>query len=88
MKSVLTKRKISFNQDGSADLLLDVLSKNRIIYTYTKPMFQGLPKIRNNENAHGQGINPKEVNQSYAELALNLAGSFIVFLINRCQELK
>jgi hypothetical protein len=51
-------------------------------------MFQGLPKLRNNESAHGQGIDSKEVNQSYAELALNLAGSFIVFLINRYQELK
>lgn len=61
MKSVLTKRKISFNQDGSADLLLDVLSKSGIIYTYTKPMFQGLPKIRNSESAHGQGINLKKL---------------------------
>lgn len=88
IKSVLTKRNIIFNQSGSADLLLDVLSNNKIIPTYTKPMFQGLPKLRNNESAHGQGIDPKEVNQSYAELALNLAGSFIVFLINRYQELK
>lgn len=63
-------------------------SNNKIIPTYTKPMFQGLPKLRNNESAHGQGIDPKEVNQSYAELALNLAGSFIVFLINRYKELK
>jgi len=88
IKSVLTKRDISFNQSGSADLLLDVLSNNKIIPAYTKPMFQGLPKLRNNESAHGQGIDPKEINQSYAELALNLAGSFIVFLINRYQELK
>jgi hypothetical protein len=88
IKSVLIKRNISFNKSGSADLLLDVLSNNKIIPAYTKPMFQGLPKLRNNESAHGQGIDPKEVNQSYAELALNLAGTFIVFLINRHQELK
>ena len=72
MKSVLKKRSISFDQNGSADLLLELLCRNGIIYTYTKPMFQGLPKLRNNESAHGQGIDPKKVNQSYAELALNL----------------
>jgi len=88
MKSVLTKSNISFDQSGSAELLLDLLCKNEIIYTYTKAMFQGLPKLRNKHSAHGQGIDPKEVNQSYAELALNLAGSFIVFLINRYHELK
>lgn len=87
MKSVLTKLNISFNQNGSADLLLDVLCNKKIIYTYTKPLFQGLPKLRNNQSGHGQGIDPKEINQSYAELALNLAGSFIVFLITRYQEM-
>jgi hypothetical protein len=69
-------------------LLLDVLSKNGIIYPYTKPMLQGLPTIRNKQSGHGQGIDPIEVSQSYAELALNLAGTFIIFLITRYQELN
>ena len=88
MKSILTKRNINFKQDANADLLLDYLKGNGVIYSYTKPLFQGLPTIRNKQSGHGQGIDPKEVNQSYAELALNLAGSFIVFLINRYQELR
>jgi hypothetical protein len=88
MKSVLTKLNINFNQDGPADQLLDYLIKNRVIYSYTKPLFQGLPIIRNKQGGHGQGLDPKVVNQSYAELSLNLAGSFIVFLVNRYQELK
>lgn len=88
MKSILTKRNITFKQDANADLLLDYLKENGVIYSYTKPLFQGLPKLRNNQSGHGQGIDPKEVNQSYAELALNLAGTFIVFLINRYQELN
>ena len=81
MKSILTKRNITFKQDSNADLLLDYLKENGVIYSYTKPLFQGLPKLRNNQSGHGQGIDLKEVNQSYAELALNLAGTFIVFLI-------
>lgn len=88
MKSVLTKRSISFNQDANADLLLDYLKGNEVIYPYTKPLFLGLPTIRNKQSGHGQGVDPKEITQSYAELALNLAGTFIVFLINRYQELK
>ncbi|OEU42166.1 hypothetical protein BGV40_11040 [Methanosarcina sp. Ant1] len=88
MKSILTKRNIAFKQDANADLLLDYLKENGVIYSYTKPLFQGLPKLRNNQSGHGQGIDPKEVNQSYAELALNLAGTFVVFLITRYQEIK
>lgn len=88
IKSVLIKRNISFNQSGPADLLLDYLKENGVIYPYTKPLFQGLPMIRNKQSGHGQGIDHKEVYQSYAELALNLAGTFIVFLINRYQELE
>lgn len=88
MKSVLTKLNVDFKPDGTAELLLDLLIKKEVMYTYTKPLFQGLPKLRNNQSGHGQGIDPKEVNQSYAELALNLAGTFIVFLITRYQEMK
>jgi hypothetical protein len=88
LKSVLTKLKVDFKQDSTAEPLLDLLIKKQVMYTYTKPLFQGLPKLRNNQSGHGQGIEPKEVNQSYAELALNLAGTFIVFLITRYQEMK
>jgi hypothetical protein len=88
MKSILAKRHITFKQDGTADLLLDYLKENGVIFSYTKSLFQGLPKLRNNQNGHGQGIDPKEVNQSYAELALNLAGTFIVFMVIRYQEMK
>lgn len=87
MKSVLTKLNVDFKPDGNADLLLDSLKEKGVIYSYTKPLFQGLPTIRNKQSGHGQGIDPKEVNQSYAELALNLAGTFIVFLITRYQEM-
>ncbi len=88
MKSVLTKLNISFSPDDTAETLLERLIKKEFIYKYTKSLFMGLPMIRNKQGGHGQGIDPKEVNQSYAELTLNLAGTFIVFLVTRYQELK
>lgn len=88
MKSVLTKLNISFSPDDTAETLLERLIKKELIYKYTKSLFMGLPMIRNKQGGHGQGIDPKEVNQSYAELTLNLAGTFIVFLVTRYQELK
>lgn len=88
MKSILTKLNISFSPDDSAETLLERLIKKEFVYKYTKSLFIGLPMIRNKQSGHGQGIDPKEVTQSYAELALNLAGTFIVFLISRYQELK
>lgn len=88
MKSVLTKLNTNFNQSDVASKLIEKLCEKEIIYPYNQSLFQGLPTIRNNQSGHGQGIDPKVINKSYAELALNLAGSFIVFLINRYQELK
>jgi hypothetical protein len=88
MKSVLIKLRINFNQKDTASKLVDTLCDKNIIYPYTKSLFLGLPTIRNNQSGHGQGIDPREVSQNYAELALNLAGTFIVFLITRYQELN
>ncbi len=87
MKSVLTKLNINFSQKETANKLIQILSANGIIYTYMQSLFQGLPTIRNDQGGHGQGLDPKVVNQSYAELSLNLAGTFIVFLITRYQEM-
>lgn len=88
MKAVLTKLNIDFNQTDTASKLIDKLCEKGIIYPYTKSLFQGLPTIRNNQSGHGHGIDPKIIYPSYAELSLNLAGSLIVFLINKYQELK
>ena len=96
MKSILTKLDIKFDpQRDNASKLLQILYDNDVIYTHTqeftdnlKKILQGLPTIRNKQSGHGQGLNPIEVYKSYAGLSLHLAGSFIVFLINRYDELK
>ena len=96
MKSILTKLDIKFDpQRDNASKLLQILYDNDVIYTHTqeftdnlKKILQGLPTIRNKQSGHGQGLNPIEIYKSYAGLSLHLAGSFIVFLINRYDELK
>lgn len=96
MKSILTKLDIKFDpQRHNASNLLKILYDNDVIYGHTqdftnnlRQILQGLPTIRNNQSGHGQGLDPIEIHKSYAGLSLHLAGSFIVFLINRYNEIK
>lgn len=98
MKSIMDKKKISYTkEDKIRDLLSRLFDNNIIIDTSLKDAFDklinilesGLPTIRNQGSvAHTQGLDIKKVEKSYAEFALNLAGSYIVFLINRYEESK
>jgi hypothetical protein len=36
--------------------------------------------------AHGTGYDPADIERSYAQFAVNLCGSYIVFLIERYEE--
>jgi hypothetical protein len=54
-----------------------------------KNLFQCLPITRNEKGAdHGKGQKEVVVDKSYAEFAVHLSGTFIVFLINRYRETK
>jgi hypothetical protein len=95
MKAVLDKLNISYNSGDTAVPLIRKLYENDIIYSHLESftnnlvkILEGLPTIRNRQGSHGQGLDPKKVNKSYAEFALHLAGSFIVFLIERYEEIK
>lgn len=96
MKSILIKLNIDFDpQKDSANQLLKILYDENVIYVHTqdftnnlRQVLQGLPTIRNNQSGHGQGLDPIKIQKSYAELSLHLAGSFIVFLISRYDEMK
>jgi hypothetical protein len=50
-------------------------------------VLMALPFLRNRLGGHGQGQEKLEFSRSYAELAVNLAGSFIHFSISRSLEL-
>lgn len=95
MKSILTKLQISYNTSDTASQLIRKFYDEDLIFSHTESftnnlneILKGLPTIRNNQGGHGQGLDPKKVDKSYAEFALHLCGSFIVFLIQRYEERK
>lgn len=49
--------------------------------SFGEQVFNSLPFLRNRLGGHGQGDEVVEVPKYYAELALHLAGSFIIFVI-------
>lgn len=95
MKAILTKLKISHNPSDTASVLIKKFYDTGLIFSHTESftnnlseILKGLPTIRNKQGGHGQGLDPQKVDKSYAEFALHLCGSFIVFLIGRYEEVK
>lgn len=95
MKSILTKLGVVYNPSDTASALIKKFYDNDLIFSHTESftnnlneILKGLPTIRNRQGGHGQGLDPQEVDKSYAEFALHLCGSFIVFLISRYEEKK
>jgi len=94
MKAVSSKLRIHFNETDTAKTLIDNLFKSGIILPSLETFISnlrvilesGLPTIRNKKAGHGQGIDPQKVDKSYAEFAIHLCGTFIVFLIERFKE--
>lgn len=88
-----TLKAITGLKEGDADKLIKALIKSQLIPNYYegfiesfRKVLQGLPITRNKMGGHGQGKSKKEIDESYAELAIHLAGTLIVFLIKRSQE--
>ena len=97
MKSILTELNISFEEKYAAARLVGLLYENQLLSPIMqsfnsnlnetlKSLLKTLPTLRNNMGGHGQGKDPKNVSKSYAEFALHICGSFIVFLIHRYEE--
>ena len=95
LKAILTKKHISYNTKDTAHPLVTKLFNSSFLEPALKDAFSrvisviesGLPTIRNQPGvAHGQGLEPKNIEKSYAEFALHLAGTYIVFLIERYKE--
>lgn len=94
MKSVLDKLSVAYNHDKpTAKGLISLLKENGIFDSFQEDNLNkltgvliGLPTIRNRKSGHGDGIDKKEVERSYASFALNLAGSYIMFILDRYYE--
>ncbi|MDA8227225.1 MAG: abortive infection family protein [Desulfitobacterium hafniense] len=94
IKSILDKLEVAYVRGANIPSLLALLKNNHIFDAFLDNMYSslnsilssGVNSIRNNQSGHGDGSTINEVERSYASLAINLAGSNIVFLIDRYYE--
>jgi len=96
MKAILEEMKHQpYDPTWPASKLIDALVAADVIPSrflsfsdgIRKVLEAGLPAMRNAPGAaHGSGRDPKEIERSYAQFAVNLCGSYIVFLIERYKE--
>lgn len=94
MKAVLEKLNVKNFDKLPAKGLINLLKEHGIFESFQDDnlnmltsILLGLPTIRNKKAGHGDGIDTKEVERSYASFALNLAGSYIVFMLDRYYEI-
>ena len=97
MKAVLQELKITFNPKDPAKKLIGVLFDQQVVPSNLQSLTSGirtvltsgLPAIRNAPAiAHGSGRDPQEIERSYAEFAINLCATYILFLEARYKERK
>lgn len=95
MKAICEKHGIPYDPDrDAAKVLISRMYEHDFLMPYLQQfsdhfrlmMESGLPTVRSREGAHGAGLDPKQVGRSITRFALHLAGTFIVFLIQRHQE--
>jgi hypothetical protein len=97
MKAISQELKQPVDPPGTASKLITAMINAGVISTNLQSLSDGirtvlssgLTTLRNQPGAaHGAGRDPKEIERSYAQFAMNLCGSYIVFLIERYQEIK
>jgi hypothetical protein len=88
LKTIFDRKGWRYQKGSRISDLLKVARANNLWPDYLDNSFDqlvatlqsGLPKIRDNDSAHGQGANIKEVPNYIAAYALHLAASKIVFI--------
>ena len=89
MKVICEQRGWKFEKSARGSDLLKILLSNKLLPDYLDNSFQqlvstlqsGLPKVRNEESAHGKGSSPQTAPFYIAAYALNLAAVNILFLV-------
>ncbi len=87
-KAIFAQKGWDYQQGMTIKHLVKVARDNKLWPEYLDASFDqlvatlrsGLPEIRNNDSAHGQGAQPKAVPSYIAAYALHLAASKIVFI--------
>ena len=96
VKAICNQRGWEFSPGASASELLKTVRSNGLLPNYLDNSFDqlaatlssGLPRVRNNEGAHGQGATPAKTPAYVAAYALHLAATNIVFLAEAHREAK
>src|SRR3989338_863921 len=91
-----TLKTIESRQDGNAKELVNGLKETKfytsfpdqLVPSFGDNVLMTLPFIRNQIGGHGQGTDIIAVPRSLAQMSVNLAGTFIVFLVSRWMELN
>lgn len=96
LKTICEQRDWSYSKGASASRLLSVVRENGLLPDYLDTSFDqlaatlksGLPKVRGEEGAHGQGAEPRKTPDHVAAYALHLAAAQILFLVEAHQATK
>ena len=89
LKTICDQRSWQYSRGSRSSELLTVVRDNGLLPDYLDNSFNqllatlksGLPKVRNEEGAHGQGATPRETPDYVAAYALHLLAAKILFLI-------
>lgn len=91
LKTICKEKGWSFNKKDTANKLIKVCFDKELVPSFTQTQFNslisllesGIPTIRNNLGAHGQGPTPQTVDDEMTRYGLNLTGSNIIFLVEQ-----
>ena len=96
LKTICDQRGWQYSQGSRSSDLLTIVRGNELLPNYLDKSFDqllatlksGLPKVRNEEGAHGQGATPRETPDYVTAYALHLSAAKILFLIeaNRAMD--
>ena len=89
LMTICQQRGWAYPNGARASDLIRIVRKNGLLPTYLQRSFEqlsatlksGLPKVRNEEGAHGQGVAPHKTPHYVAAYALHLAAAKILFLV-------
>ena len=90
LKAICDQRHWKYPSGARASDLLKIVRKQGLLPSYLDNSFDqlaatlksGLPKVRGEEGAHGQGATPRETPAYVAAYALHLAAAQILFLVD------
>lgn len=96
LKTICIKRKWAYKETDTASTLIDTCLKNNLLPSFMQAhlgnvksaLESAIPTVRNKLGGHGQGVQPTEVPQFYAEYLLHETAVTIVFLVDAYKALK